>query len=111
MAYSLQHEVFLASCYWVINFVNMSSNRKLCGIKPWHSYGKNGFWMEQEFFWCNNKSWSTTKSIYDKWNHVRTTIVPFIIYYIRNSLLYVPIRKVLLEFLYLELFLILIELN
>ena len=54
--------------------------------------------MQQEFYWCNGKS-SSTKSIHDKWNHIRTIIVPFIIYYIRNSLLYGPIRKVLLEFL------------
>ena len=55
--------------------------------------------MQQEFYWCNNKSWSTTKFIYDKWNHVGNITEPFTIYYIRNSLPYVPIRKVLLEFL------------
>ena len=32
-------------------------------------------------------------------NHIRTIIVRFTIYYIRNPLLYVPICKVLLEFL------------
>ena len=60
--------------------------------------------MEQEFYWCQNKS-SSTKYIYDKWNHIRTIIVPFSFYYIRNPSLYVPIRKVLLGFLQLGLFL------
>ena len=44
---------------------------------------------------------------YGKWNHIRTIIVPFSIYYIRNFSLYVLIRKVLLEFLQLEIFFIL----
>ena len=26
MTYSLQHKVFLASCYWAINFLNVCSN-------------------------------------------------------------------------------------
>ena len=96
--YFLQHEVFLASWYWAINFVNVCSNCKLYATKLWHSKWKVGFWMQQEFYWCNNKSLST-KSIYDNWNHIRTFIVPFSIYYIRNSSLYVRIRKALLEFL------------
>ena len=62
--------------------------------------------MQQEFYWYNNKS-SSTKFIYGKWNHIRTIIVPFSIYYIRNFSLYVLIRKVLLEFLKLELLFIL----
>ena len=60
--------------------------------------------MQQEFYWCKNE-FSSTKYIYHTWNHIRTIIVPFSIYYIRNPLLYVPICKVLLEFLQLELFL------
>ena len=98
MTYFLPHEVFLASCYWAINFVNVYSNCKLYTTKLWHSKGKNGFWMQQEFYWCNNK-FSSTKSIYDKWNHIRTIIAPFSIYSITNSYLYMTIRKVLLEFL------------
>ena len=65
--------------------------------------------MQQECYWCNNKS-SSTKFIYGKWNHIRTIMVSFSIYYIRNSSLYAPIRKVLLEFLQLELFHILTDL-
>ena len=33
MTYFLQHEVFLASCYWAINFVNVCSNGKLYATK------------------------------------------------------------------------------
>ena len=94
----LQYEVFLASCYWAINFVNVCSNCKLYATKLWHSKWEVGFWMQQEFYWCNYKS-SSTNSIYDKWNHIRTIIVPFSTYYIRNSSLYARIRKVLLELL------------
>ena len=60
--------------------------------------------MQQGFYWCRNKS-SSTKYIYDKWNHIRTIIVLFSIYYIRNPLLHMLICKVLLEFLQLELLL------
>ena len=70
VTYSLQHEVFLASCYWAINFVNVCSNRKLYATKLWYSNWKVGFWMRQEFQWCSNKS-SSRKSMYDKWNHIR----------------------------------------
>ena len=98
MTYSLQHEVFLASFYWAINSVNVCTNCKLYPTKPWQNKLKVGFWMEKEFYWCNNK-YSSTKPIYDKWNHIRTIIVPFSIYFIRNTLMYVPIRKILLEFL------------
>ena len=34
---SFQHYVFLASCYWAINFVNVCSNRKLYATKLWNS--------------------------------------------------------------------------
>ena len=60
--------------------------------------------MHQEFYRCKTKS-SLTKYIYDKWNHIRSIIVPFSIYYIRNPSLYVSIHKLLPEFLQLELFL------
>ena len=45
--------------------------------------------------------------MYDKWSHVRnySLTVPFAIYYIRNFLLYVTVRKVLVDFLQYKLFL------
>ena len=51
--------------------------------------------------------------MYEKWNHIRkhSLLYNFTINCIRNSLLYVPIRKVLLDFLYYQLFLSLIILT
>ena len=59
--------------------------------------------MRQKFLWCNNKS--STKSIYDKWNHIRDHSLLHHSLFIRNSLVYVPIRKVLLDFLQHQVFL------
>ena len=64
ITYSLQHEECLASCYWAINLVNVCSKCKLYAAKLWHNKWKVGFWMQQEFYWCKNKS-SSTKYIYD----------------------------------------------
>ena len=49
MTYSLQHEVFLASCYWEINFLNVCSYGKLSATKLSCSNWKVGFWMWKEF--------------------------------------------------------------
>ena len=51
--------------------------------------------------------------MYDKWNHIRkhSLLYNFAIYNIRNYLLYVHIRNLLLDFLYYQLFLSLIILT
>ena len=76
MIYSLQHEVFLASCYRAISFMNVCSNGNLYATKLWHSNWNAGLWMPQDFKWCNNKS-SSTKSIYDEWNHIHNYSLPY----------------------------------
>ena len=42
MAYSLQDEVFLASCYWTTNLVNVCTNGKLYAKKLWHNIWEAG---------------------------------------------------------------------
>ena len=58
----------LASCSCAINFMNACFKGKLCTTKLWRSDWKVGFWMQQENQCCIDKC-SSTKPIYDKWNH------------------------------------------
>ena len=56
MTYSLQHEVFLASCYWAINFVIVWSNGKIRDktmaqqVKSWHLNATGVLVLQQQIF-------------------------------------------------------------
>ena len=49
MTYSLQHEVFLASCYLAIHFVNVCSNGKLNKTNLWRCTEKLAFECDKSF--------------------------------------------------------------
>ena len=67
MTCSLHYEIFLGSCYWAINFVNVRSNGKLYGTTLPHGNRNVGFWMRKSFFATNYKSFIaiTKRSIED----------------------------------------------
>ena len=81
---SLQNQVFLVSYYWAIYFMNECSNGNLYTAKLWHRNWK--VWMREEFHWCSNKS-SSTKSMYDKWNHIRNH---FLLYHLLFTISGIP---------------------
>ena len=61
--------------------------------------------MQQEFQWCNNKSLSTKPCVKSGIIIVTIPYCTIYYYYLRNSLQYMPIHKVLLGFLQYLLFL------
>ena len=61
--------------------------------------------MQQEFQWCNNKSLSTKPCVKSGIIIVTIPYCTIYYYYLRNSLQYMPIHKVLLGFLQYRLFL------
>ena len=71
MISSLQSSVFLTSCSWAINFVNVCSQDKLYATKLWFSHIKFSFWMRQEYSWCTSKP-SSSKFMNGKWNYIHS---------------------------------------